>query len=206
MIYVHIILMFLIDQYTLTNMSVAETSTVTDSFSGERSALPTSKPASRAAPTAMTSSGGAELRSSTSGNISRIICWRRGIRAEPPQRTTWNTAITWKACCAYYQQFSNFLFFNLKEKYTRPLISKWSTQVQTFHTVFPYNTVFSKRECVYRHWNSLERSCFWCVNVSTAHFQIVTDMKTWVKGSLQQPLARDAAALNTSAETGEVWD
>lgn len=74
--------------FTLTRMSEAETSTVRDSSSGARSSLPTSKPASSAAPTAMTSSGGAELRSSTSGNMSRIICCRRGILAEPPHRTT----------------------------------------------------------------------------------------------------------------------
>jgi len=76
---------------TFTSMSAAETSTVTDSSSGARLSLPTSRPASRAAPMAMTSSGGAELRSSTSGTASRIICWRRGILPEPPQRTTCRT-------------------------------------------------------------------------------------------------------------------
>ena len=97
-------------------MSVADTSTVTDSSSGASLSLPTSKPACSAAPTAMTSSVGAELRSSTSENMSRIICWRRGILAEPPHRTTWrhtrHISILHVACVKIWTLKVNKLCFN----------------------------------------------------------------------------------------------
>lgn len=73
---------------TLTRMSLEEQSTVMESSPRSRLSLPTRIPACMAAPTGITSSGGIEQSSSTSGNKSLIICCSLGIRAEPPLRTT----------------------------------------------------------------------------------------------------------------------
>ncbi|KAG9345625.1 hypothetical protein JZ751_008769 [Albula glossodonta] len=90
-------------------MSLAQQSTVMESWSRAELSLPSRIPASMAAPTGMTSSGGMELRSSTSGKRSWIICCSFGILAEPPHSTTWwgdrqtcewNVAFSlFKLCC-----------------------------------------------------------------------------------------------------------